>query len=148
MTVFTNSCQSYQKALANYHDGMTAFEIEDIARLDDWSVQRLLRRVPWRDVVLALVGAPASVRARAMRNVSVRRQADLKEELARWSDRPRTPAMDRAREALRREAAQLLEADFIRFDPERRETGKLTSDEIDELFAILKSREADQDKPR
>ncbi|MEI7742597.1 MAG: FliG C-terminal domain-containing protein [Chloroflexota bacterium] len=54
---------------------------DDIARLDDLSVQRLLRAVSHRDLVLALQGRSDEVLERVMSNLSPRARETLHEEI-------------------------------------------------------------------
>ena len=58
------------------------FTFDDIAGLDDRSIQRLLREVDRRDLVLALRGATEEVKTRVMRNMSARSARILEEEIA------------------------------------------------------------------
>ena len=57
------------------------FTFDDIAKLDDRSIQRVLRDVSKQDLVLSLKGAPDKVRDLIMRNRSERARQALQEEL-------------------------------------------------------------------
>jgi flagellar motor switch protein FliG len=57
------------------------FTFDDIAKLDDRSIQRVLRDVGKQDLVLALKGAPDKVKELVFRNRSERARDALKEEL-------------------------------------------------------------------
>jgi len=57
------------------------FTFDDIAKLDDRSIQRVLRDVSKQDLVLSLKGAPDKVRDLILRNRSERARDALKEEL-------------------------------------------------------------------
>jgi len=57
------------------------FVFEDIAHLDERSVQQVLREVDQKDLVLALRGAPESVTEVVLSNMSERGAAMLKEEM-------------------------------------------------------------------
>jgi flagellar motor switch protein FliG len=58
------------------------FVFEDIVDLDDRTIQRLLRDVDQKDLVLAIRGAKSEVREHIMRNMSKRAAELLNEELA------------------------------------------------------------------
>ncbi len=60
------------------------FTFQDLAALDDRSIQRLLREVESRDLALALRGAPEEVRLRVMRNLSSRAAHSLAEDIERF----------------------------------------------------------------
>ena len=74
------SLASTDKALAEEVRGML-FVFEDIVKLEARAVQQLLREVDQKDLVLALRGAPESVREVVMTNMSERGAAMLKEEM-------------------------------------------------------------------
>ena len=57
------------------------FTFDDLILLDDRSLQRLLREIDNRDLVLALKGASEELRGRIFRNQSSRAAQMLKEEL-------------------------------------------------------------------
>jgi len=57
------------------------FVFEDIVKLDDFSIQRVLREVDGKDLALALRGAGEEVRQCIFRNISKRAGEMLKEEL-------------------------------------------------------------------
>lgn len=57
------------------------FTFEDLIKLDDRSVQRILRDVNKQDLLLSLKGASEDVRASVFRNMSSRAAETLKEEL-------------------------------------------------------------------
>lgn len=57
------------------------YAFEDIASLDDRSVQRLLRDIPTRDLARALQTASAQLKSRIFANVSERVEAVLREEM-------------------------------------------------------------------
>jgi flagellar motor switch protein FliG len=59
------------------------FTFEDVALLDDRSIQRLLREVDTRDLAIALRGASEEVRTRIYRNMSVRAGQALAEDIER-----------------------------------------------------------------
>jgi flagellar motor switch protein FliG len=59
------------------------FTFEDVAVLDDRSIQRLLREVDSRDLAVALRGSSEEVRARVFRNMSVRAGQALVEDIER-----------------------------------------------------------------
>ena len=61
---------------------------EDIARLDDRKVQRLLRSLDRRDLVLALKDCDADVRAAVDRNLSTRAAGWLREDLSKLGPAP------------------------------------------------------------
>jgi len=58
------------------------FTFEDIPRLDDRSIQRVLREVDSKDLALALKGASEEVKARIFKNMSTRAGESLREELS------------------------------------------------------------------
>jgi flagellar motor switch protein FliG len=58
------------------------FVFENIVQLDDRSIQRVLRDVDSRDLMVALKGAPENVRRTVMRNMSSRASATLEDDLA------------------------------------------------------------------
>jgi flagellar motor switch protein FliG len=68
------------QAMADEVRGML-FVFEDIVKLEERSVQQLLREVDQKDLVLALRGAPEDVQAVVMTNMSERGAAMLKEEM-------------------------------------------------------------------
>lgn len=57
------------------------FVFEDIAKMDDFSIQRALREVDGKDLALAMRGASEEVRQSIFRNISKRAGEVLKEEL-------------------------------------------------------------------
>jgi len=57
------------------------FTFDDLAKLDDKAVQRVLQDVNKQDLVLALKGAPETIRELIYRNLSERARENLKEEL-------------------------------------------------------------------
>jgi flagellar motor switch protein FliG len=57
------------------------FTFEDLLELDDRSVQRLLREVSSEQLVVALKGAPAEIKALMLRNMSKRAAEVLEEDL-------------------------------------------------------------------
>ncbi len=57
------------------------FTFDDLVKLDDRSIQRILRDVNKQDLVLALKGAPEQVRELIFRNMSERARENLMEEL-------------------------------------------------------------------
>lgn len=57
------------------------FTFDDIVKLDDRTVQRVLRDVNKQDLTLALKGAPETIRDLIFRNMSERARQSLKEEL-------------------------------------------------------------------
>jgi flagellar motor switch protein FliG len=57
------------------------FVFEDIVQLDDRSIQRVLREVDSRDLVLALKGSNEEVRQAVFRNLSSRAAQTLREDL-------------------------------------------------------------------
>lgn len=60
------------------------FTFQDIAALDDRSVQRLLREIDQRDLAIALRGASDELRARVFRNLSARARMALAEDIERF----------------------------------------------------------------
>jgi len=71
---------SADKSLAEEVRGML-FVFEDIVKLDERAVQQVLREIDQKDLVLALRGAPESVKEVVMTNMSERGGAMLKEEM-------------------------------------------------------------------
>lgn len=57
------------------------FTFDDLLKLDDRSIQRLLRDVDKQDLTLALKGAPEELRDLIFRNMSERARENLKEEI-------------------------------------------------------------------
>ncbi|MBC7105640.1 MAG: flagellar motor switch protein FliG, partial [Firmicutes bacterium] len=57
------------------------FVFEDIVKLDDLSIQRVLREVQSKDLALAMRGANDDVRERIFRNMSKRASEMLRDEL-------------------------------------------------------------------
>lgn len=57
------------------------FVFENVASLDDRSVQRILREVEVRDLALALKATPENVKDIILRNMSSRASAMLKEDM-------------------------------------------------------------------
>ncbi|HZR01083.1 MAG TPA: flagellar motor switch protein FliG [Chloroflexota bacterium] len=60
------------------------FTFQDIAILDDRSIQRLIREVDQKDLAIALRGASDEVRARIFRNLSSRARQSLAEDIDRF----------------------------------------------------------------
>jgi flagellar motor switch protein FliG len=58
------------------------FTFDDLVKLDDKSIQRMLRDVNKNELVLALKGAPEKLKELIMRNMSERARETLKEELS------------------------------------------------------------------
>ena len=58
------------------------FGFEDIGRLSDQEIQRLLREIDQRDLVLVLKGARAEVREKFLRNMSERVRTFILEEVS------------------------------------------------------------------
>ena len=57
------------------------FTFDDLSRLDDKSIQALLKEVQTESLVIALKGAPVELRDKVLRNMSTRAAETLKEEL-------------------------------------------------------------------
>lgn len=57
------------------------FTFDDLMKLDDRSVQRVMRDVNKQDLAMALKGAPDRIRDLIYRNMSERARDNLKEEL-------------------------------------------------------------------
>jgi flagellar motor switch protein FliG len=72
--------EQYDTALAD-SVRRNMFVFEDIVQLDDRSIQRVLRDVESRDLVLALKGSNEEVRAAVFRNLSSRAAETMREDL-------------------------------------------------------------------
>jgi len=57
------------------------FTFDDLSRLDDKSIQALLKEVQTESLVISLKGAPTELRDKVLRNMSTRAAETLKEEL-------------------------------------------------------------------
>jgi flagellar motor switch protein FliG len=60
---------------------MLLFTFEDVVKLDDRSIQLVLREVDQKDLALALRGVPAEVKAKVLANLSARGAQMLEEEM-------------------------------------------------------------------
>ena len=78
-TIFDALEQSNPKLAEEVRANM--FTFDDIIKLDDRSVQRVMRDVNRQDLALALKGAPDKIRDMVFRNMSERSRESLKEEL-------------------------------------------------------------------
>jgi antitoxin component of MazEF toxin-antitoxin module len=56
-------------------------EFEDIAKMDDRTIQLMLRRMNGSDLIIALIGAPAAVKQAVLRNMSERVKTYVKTKL-------------------------------------------------------------------
>ena len=88
------------------------FTFEDVALLDDRSIQRLLREVDTRDLSIALRGASEEVRTRVYRNMSVRAGQALAEDIERLGP-VRLRLVEEAQAKIVDEARRLQEAEEI-----------------------------------
>lgn len=84
------------------------FFFEDIARLDDRSIQKVLREVDIKDLVHALAGASADTKEAITRNMS-KRAAEMLEEEIRYAGTPNDAAVDKSRLLIRGVVAKLVE---------------------------------------
>ena len=78
-TIFEALEASSPKLAEEVRAGM--FTFDDLGKLDDKSMQRVLRDVNKTELTLALKGAPEKVKDLVMRNMSERARQSLKEEL-------------------------------------------------------------------
>ena len=78
-TIFDALEQSNPKLAEEVRANM--FTFDDLIKLDDRSVQRVMRDVNRQDLALALKGAPDKIRDMILRNMSERARESLKEEL-------------------------------------------------------------------
>lgn len=84
------------------------FFFEDIARLDDRSIQKVLREVDTKDLVHALAGAAPETKDAITRNMS-RRAAEVLEEEIGYAGTPSDAAVDESRLLIRGVVAKLVE---------------------------------------
>jgi flagellar motor switch protein FliG len=66
------------------------FRFEDILKLNDLVVQKLIQTVPVKKLALSLRGAPGEVQQKFFRNISMRGLANLKEEMDSMGPQPRS----------------------------------------------------------
>lgn len=88
------------------------FVFEDVANLDDRTLQEVLREVAPRDLALALKGADSSVRDKFTRNLSERVAADVEEEIAALGPQ-RLSSIEAAQGALVKAVHGLVQAGTI-----------------------------------
>ena len=89
--ILNNSDRASEKEILTALEGMDAdlaeevrsqmFVFDDVVRLDDRTLQRVLRHVVPKDLALALKGVDEAVREKFARNVSERAAEDLREEI-------------------------------------------------------------------
>jgi flagellar motor switch protein FliG len=78
-TIFDALEQSNPKLAEEVRANM--FTFDDLIKLDDRSIQRVLRDVNRQDLAMALKGAPEKIRELVFRNMSERARESLREEL-------------------------------------------------------------------
>ena len=88
------------------------FTFEDVAGLDDRSIQTLLRAIDPKDLALALKGAPEEIRQRFLNNMS-RRASEMLLEDMQYLGPVRKQAVEEARQKIAQIARRLEEAGEI-----------------------------------
>ena len=120
--ILNSADRSTERRILDYLDGVDPelsseirklmFLFDDLIRLDDRSIQRVLREIDSKDLVLALKGASEELRGRIYKNQSSRASQMLKEELEAMGP-VRLRAIEEAQQRIAATVRRLEEADEI-----------------------------------